>query len=100
MDKSEVKERLHEGAFGLLVFQDRFGYKKHVHGKVKYLDGDGTVCFKDTDRRKYLVTPENIVSFDDKEMLPAPTENKGRPIIWDGGRFIYKDSGIEVNIQR
>lgn len=100
MDKTEVKEKMHVEDFGLLIFFDKYGYRKQVHGKVKYVSDHGTIFFKDTERYEFQIAPESIVSFELKEMLPEPKEYKGKPITYDGGRFFYTGTKKDIDLKR
>jgi hypothetical protein len=99
MTNAEVQEKLKAGDYGLLTF-DKTSTLKLFHGRIKYVDSSGTIFFKDTDNKCYLILAEEIRSFQPKEMLPRPTEHKGREIYWEGGRHYYKENGKECDIDR
>lgn len=99
MNNAEIQSTLKVGDYGLLVFKGILWKGKiHAHGKVKYIDSNGTIVFKDNDSKLYTLSPEKIVSFTAKEMQPKPTEHKGKPIYWDAGRFYYTETKKECDI--
>lgn len=99
MTNIEVQTLLKVGDYGLLKF-DKTSQRKQLHGKIKYIDSNGTIVFKDNDSNLFLIAPESITSFEAKEMLPKPTEFKGEPIYWKGGRYYYTTSNKECEISR
>lgn len=99
MTNQEIQDNFKVGDYGFLKF-DKPKLRKQLHGKIKYIDSCGAIVFKDNDSKLFLVLPEHIVSFELKEMLERPTEHKGKPIYYNGGRFYYKDSNKECDISR
>ncbi len=87
MKKEELDQYL--GKFGMITVRHN-GWKKEIHGKPKEIDAEDMLLFKDTSRclRKFKLI--EIIDFQEKEMLPAPTEHKGHPVTWDGGRWINR----------
>ena len=100
MDKNEIKEKMHAEDFGKLVYVNKLGRKVHCHGKVKHISSKGSVLFYDTDSIEYHVRADKIISFELKEMLPEPKEYKGKPITYDGGRFLYTETRKEIDLKR
>lgn len=98
MKKEEIEPFI--GQFGMITVR-RNGWIKQIHGKPKEIDAEDMLLFKDTSRclRKFKL--QEIVSFLAKEMLPAPTEYNGKPIIWDNGRgFVSQYGKKEIDFKR
>ena len=97
MKREEVEKVI--GQFGMITVR-RNGYIKQIHGKPKEIEADDMLLFKDTSRclRKFII--HEIVSFEVKEMLPAPTEYKGKPITWANGKGFIDKFGKEIDLQR
>ena len=94
------KEIIKMGDYGCLVY--RTTDKRVVirtHGKIKYIDSDGVILFKD-DFKPRLIQSEQIIHFGKEDMLPPPTEYDGKPIAFDGGHWIYTESGKQVDLKR
>lgn len=82
MTKQEVKEKITVDDFGLLKFGKQSELKQ-LHGKTKYIDSNGTILFKDANKRLYLLACEEILSFEAKTMRgEVKDDGKGRKIIW------------------
>jgi len=92
------KEIINKGDYGCLVYKAK-DVIIHTHGKVKYIDSDGVILFKD-DFKARLIQVEQIVKFTKEDMLPPPTEYNGRPVEFDGGHWIYTESGKQVDLKR
>lgn len=99
MTNQDIQNTLKAGDYGFLKF-DKTKTRKQLHGKIKYIDSCGAIVFKDNDSKLFLVMPDDLISFEPKEMLEKPTEHKGKPIYYSGGRFYYKDSNKECDISR
>jgi hypothetical protein len=99
MTSQEIQDKLKVGDYGFIKF-DKTSTRKQLHGKIKYIDSCGAVVFKDNDAKMFLVMPEDLVSFEHKDMLSRPTEHKGKEIYWKGGRFYYKEDNKECDISR
>jgi hypothetical protein len=100
MTTEEVIAQIKVGDYGELCYRDRFGYGKLIVGKVKFVTGDGDVMFYANDYKdKRLHPPEKIVSFTPLEMLPAPTEYKGKPVFFKDGVWVDK-RGKEIDFKR
>lgn len=99
MTSVEVQTLLKVGDYGLLNFK-KTSLRKQLHGKIKYIDTNGTIVFKDNDSYLFLIAPKSIISFKAKEMLPKPTEFKGEPIHWKGGRYYFTATNKECDLTR
>ena len=98
MTQEEITSGLKVGDYGELYYYNKLGYKVRATGKIKLITDDGDIMFYHNDYKgKYLIPPDRIVSFEQKEMLPTPTEVAGRPIQFDNGHWIYTESGKQVN---
>jgi len=97
MNKEEVEKVL--GQFGMITVK-RNGWIQQIHGKPKEIDAEDMLLFKDTSRclRKFRI--HEIVTFEVKDMLPEPTEHKGKPITWDNGRGFINKFGKEIDLNR
>lgn len=74
-----------------------------IHGKIKYISEDGFVIFRATSHFDIKILNERIVSFEEKEKQPAPTEYNGAKVIWDGGIMYYltnDNQKKELNLNR
>jgi hypothetical protein len=98
MTKQEIKDQIQVDVFGLLKF-GKTSALKQLHGKTKYVDNDGTILFKDANRKLYLLPCEEVQSFEPKEMTPEIKEYKGLKVLWEGGRLFYADNGKDVEIK-
>jgi hypothetical protein len=99
MTQIELKEKvIKTGDYGCLVYKAK-GVTIRTHGKVKYIDSDGIILFKD-DFKPRLINSDQVIDFIESEMLPAPTEHSGRSITFDNGRWIYTESSKEVDLKR
>jgi hypothetical protein len=99
MTNIEVQATLKIGMYGLLKF-DKTATLKQLHGKIKYIDSNGTIVFKDNESKLFMIVPEKIKSFEAKEMLPPLTHYKGEEVFWTGGRYYYKSTKRECDIKR
>ena len=100
MTAQEVREKLKVDDYGTLVFVNRYGYHINPTGTVVFISKKATVVFYGHDKEEYFLSPDRIVSFEPKEMLPPPTKHRGKDVIFDFGKWIYTKTGKEANIDR
>ncbi len=97
MKKEDIEKVL--GQFGMITCRKN-GCITQIHGKPKEIDSEDFLVFKDTFRRVIKFKVQNVVSFEIKDMLPAPTEYKGKSITWDNGRGFVTERNKEVDFDR
>jgi len=56
--------------------------------------------FYDNEKNEFLLEPEEVIAFVKKEMLPKPTEYGGKPLFYDGGKFVIQGTDKEVDLKR
>ena len=100
MTLQEVREKLKVNDYGTIFIINKFGYKVNPTGTIIFISKKGTVVFYGHDKEEYFLSPDKILDFIPKEMLPAPTKYKGRDVVFDGGRWIYTKTGRVADIDR
>lgn len=100
MTAEEVTGKLKVGDYGELYYKNKLGYHVLATGKVKFITGDGDIIFYHNDFKwKHPIPPERIISFTPLEMLPAPTEYKGKPVFFKDGVWV-DGKGKEIDFKR
>jgi hypothetical protein len=100
MTPQEIKENLKPNDYGEMVLCNKFGYHITCMGTVIFVSKKCTVVFYDNEKIEYFLNPEDVISFKPKDMLPPPTEHYGKPIHFDGGKWINTETGKEVKLDR
>ena len=100
MTTQEVRDKLKVDDYGEIVIINKLKYRITCTGTIVFISKKGTIVFYDNEKKEYFVAPENIVSFERKEMLPLPKEYNNREVSFDGGRFVYTKTGREVDLKR
>jgi len=99
MTLQEVLE-LKIGDYGEMSLKNKLGYYMVCTGTVVFISKKGTVTFYDNDKIEHHKKPDEIKYFTPKEKLPPPTEYNSRAVEFDGGHWIYKESGKQVDLKR
>ncbi len=100
MTLQEIKEKLKVNYYGEMTFCNKLNYRITCTGTIIFISKKGTVTFYDNEKNEYYLKPEEVISFKEKEMLPPPTEYANKPIAYEGGKWIFVDSGKEAKIDR
>jgi hypothetical protein len=68
MTKAELKDQV--GKFGMIRAGD-VGYRKTMHGNIKEMDARGNIYFVDNDGYSFIYTPDQVLTFEEKEFVPT-----------------------------
>lgn len=99
MTKEEVTSGIKVNDYGELYYLNK-GRGIRATGTIRYITTDGDIIFSHNDyQKKLLIRPESVRDWQAREKLPIPTEYKGEPITFDGGRWI-NEKGEEVDLKR
>jgi hypothetical protein len=94
MTLTEIKE-LKIGDYGEICMRNKLGFNITCTGTIVFVSKKGTVTFYENDRTEYHKKPDDIVYFTPKEMLPPPTEYRGKKVVFDGTGW-HSEDGKEV----